>query len=159
MLDIVSDPSAGTPEDKMRLFVIYYLLSPDMTEGELTQYTAALESVGADVRPLEYLKKWKWVIVCVLTVLHCTLAELSAHVHNNETQTCVCKLSMDCTELAQCLPFLWFVSLFTSPHLKYTELLQNRSWPLSLHIGTIAHCPNFVHNYLFLHLKWVKRIV
>ncbi len=59
MLDIVSDPSAGTPEDKMRLFVIYYLLSPDMTEGELTQYTAALESVGADVRPLEYLKKWK----------------------------------------------------------------------------------------------------
>lgn len=58
-MDIVSDPSSGTPEDKMRLFVIYYLLSPDMTEEVLTQHTAALESVGVDIRPLEYLKKWK----------------------------------------------------------------------------------------------------
>jgi len=61
VLDIISDPSSGTPEDKMRLFIIYYIFSPEMTEAELTQHTSALESIGADVRPLHYLKDWKYV--------------------------------------------------------------------------------------------------
>jgi len=59
VLDLISDPSVGTPQDKMRLFIIYYILSPDFPEADLAQHENALEAVGADIRPLKYLKKWK----------------------------------------------------------------------------------------------------
>jgi hypothetical protein len=59
VLDHISDPTAGTPEDKMRLFSIYYILSSDMPEGDMAQYTSALENVGANTAPLAYLRQWK----------------------------------------------------------------------------------------------------
>lgn len=59
VLDILSDPTAGHAEDKMRLFIIYYILSQDMSEADLVQYTSALESSGADTAPIAYLKSWK----------------------------------------------------------------------------------------------------
>ena len=59
VLDLVSDPAAGTPEDKMRLFIIYYILSPDFSDADLPQYEATLQEMGADTSPLSYLKKWK----------------------------------------------------------------------------------------------------
>jgi hypothetical protein len=59
VLDMISDPSAGIPEDKMRLFIIYYILSPDMAEADMAQYTSALEAVGASTAPLAYLRHWK----------------------------------------------------------------------------------------------------
>ncbi len=96
MLDIVSDPSSGTPEDKMRLFVIYYLLSPDMTEEVLTQHTAALESVGVDIRPLEYLKKWKWVRV---TNILQTIAALRLYLYS--TYSVQSTASNDCIRAVQ----------------------------------------------------------
>lgn len=43
----------------MRLFIIYFMLSPNISEAELSQYETALEGVGADIMPLKYLKKWK----------------------------------------------------------------------------------------------------
>ena len=61
VLDIISDPSAGTPADKLRLFLIYYTLSPEVTDSDLSQFTAALEGVGADMTPLNYLKRWRSV--------------------------------------------------------------------------------------------------
>ena len=68
MLDIISDPSAGTPADKLRLFLIYYTLSPEVTDSELSQFTAALESVGADMTPLKYIKKWRLAFCHVYNV-------------------------------------------------------------------------------------------
>eukprot|EP00731_Ephydatia_muelleri_P027307 Em0019g180a len=59
VLDVISDPSAGTAEDKLRLFVIYYTLSPDVSDDDLTPYTTALETAGADISALTYLKQWK----------------------------------------------------------------------------------------------------
>ena len=32
VLDIISDPECGTPEDKLRLFLIYFICSPNMTD-------------------------------------------------------------------------------------------------------------------------------
>lgn len=32
IMEIISDPDTGTPDDKMRLFIIYYILSHSMTE-------------------------------------------------------------------------------------------------------------------------------
>ena len=63
VLDIISDPSAGTPADKLRLFLIYYTLSPEGTDSDLSQFTAALESVGANMTPLNYIKRWRFVLL------------------------------------------------------------------------------------------------
>jgi len=52
--------AAGTVDDKLRLFIIYYILSADMAETDLAQYATALESAGADTTPLTYLKRWKY---------------------------------------------------------------------------------------------------
>ncbi|KAK3538026.1 hypothetical protein QTP70_027379 [Hemibagrus guttatus] len=60
LLDIISDPDAGTPEDKMRLFLIYYITSQQPTsEGDLEQYKKALADAGCDLYPLNYIKQWK----------------------------------------------------------------------------------------------------
>uniref|UniRef100_A0A6Q2XXC1 Sec1 family domain-containing protein 1 n=1 Tax=Esox lucius TaxID=8010 RepID=A0A6Q2XXC1_ESOLU len=47
LLDIISDPDAGTPEDKMRLFLIFYItaLQPP-SETDLEQYKKALLDIG-----------------------------------------------------------------------------------------------------------------
>nr|XP_036855406.1 sec1 family domain-containing protein 1 [Manis javanica] len=42
LLDIISDPDAGTPEDKMRLFLIYYISTQQApSEADLEQYKKA----------------------------------------------------------------------------------------------------------------------
>jgi hypothetical protein len=32
VLDIISDSECGTPDDKLRLFLVYFICSPNMTE-------------------------------------------------------------------------------------------------------------------------------
>ncbi|KAM4014204.1 sec1 family domain-containing protein 1 [Anomaloglossus baeobatrachus] len=60
LLDVISDPDAGTPEDKMRLFLIYYITSTQPpSEFDLDQYKKALEDAGCCLAPLNYIKQWK----------------------------------------------------------------------------------------------------
>uniref|UniRef100_A0A672HER4 Sec1 family domain containing 1 n=1 Tax=Salarias fasciatus TaxID=181472 RepID=A0A672HER4_SALFA len=60
LLDIISDPDAGTPEDKMRLFLIFYITAQQVpSESDLEQYKKALTDVGCDLSPLNYIKQWK----------------------------------------------------------------------------------------------------
>ncbi|XP_073495152.1 sec1 family domain-containing protein 1 [Phyllobates terribilis] len=60
LLDVISDPDAGTPEDKMRLFLIYYITSAQPpSEFDLDQYKKALEDAGCSLAPLNYIKQWK----------------------------------------------------------------------------------------------------
>uniref|UniRef100_A0A668S737 Sec1 family domain containing 1 n=1 Tax=Oreochromis aureus TaxID=47969 RepID=A0A668S737_OREAU len=60
LLDIISDPDAGTPEDKMRLFLIYYITAQQApSESDLEQYKKALLDAGCDLSPLNYIKQWK----------------------------------------------------------------------------------------------------
>ncbi|KAG7258062.1 hypothetical protein CRUP_014817 [Coryphaenoides rupestris] len=60
LLDIISDPDAGTPEDKMRLFLIFYITSQQApSESDLEQYKKALLDAGCDLSPLNYIKQWK----------------------------------------------------------------------------------------------------
>ncbi|KPP80080.1 sec1 family domain-containing protein 1-like, partial [Scleropages formosus] len=60
LLDMISDPDAGTPEDKMRLFLIYYITSQQPpSELDLEQYKKALMDAGCDLSPLNYIKQWK----------------------------------------------------------------------------------------------------
>ncbi|XP_013877598.1 sec1 family domain-containing protein 1 [Austrofundulus limnaeus] len=60
LLDIISDPDAGTPEDKMRLFLIYYITAQQApSETDLEQYKKALMEANCDLSPLNYIKQWK----------------------------------------------------------------------------------------------------
>lgn len=61
LLDILSDPETGTPEDKMRLFIIYYICTPYMSDADYTKYESVLQSSGCDLLPLIYIKRWKYV--------------------------------------------------------------------------------------------------
>uniref|UniRef100_H2TZC2 Sec1 family domain-containing protein 1 n=1 Tax=Takifugu rubripes TaxID=31033 RepID=H2TZC2_TAKRU len=60
LLDVISDPDAGTAEDKMRLFLIYYITSQQApSESDLEQYKKVLLDAGCDLSPLNYIKQWK----------------------------------------------------------------------------------------------------
>ncbi|XP_022095656.1 sec1 family domain-containing protein 1-like [Acanthaster planci] len=59
LMDVITDPDAGTPDDKMRLFIIFFICTPTMSDSELDQYSVALESAGCNLSPLQYVKRWK----------------------------------------------------------------------------------------------------
>ncbi|XP_071787195.1 sec1 family domain-containing protein 1-like [Asterias amurensis] len=59
LMDVITDPDAGSPEDKMRLFVIFFICTPTMSDAEFDQYSVALESAGCNLAPLRYVKRWK----------------------------------------------------------------------------------------------------
>lgn len=59
VLEIINDPEVGSPEDKLRLFLIYYISTPNVSQAELDQHVEALTNVGCDVSCISYMKKWK----------------------------------------------------------------------------------------------------
>ncbi|XP_002732351.1 sec1 family domain-containing protein 1-like [Saccoglossus kowalevskii] len=59
ILDMINDPDAGTAEDKIRLFIIFYICGQSMTDVEFDQYASALEGAGCNLAPLYYVKRWK----------------------------------------------------------------------------------------------------
>lgn len=59
LLDIITDPEAGTPDDKIRLFIIYYICTPHMTDSDLKKYENALTEAGCSLDPFIYIKRWK----------------------------------------------------------------------------------------------------
>ncbi|XP_064624116.1 sec1 family domain-containing protein 1-like [Lineus longissimus] len=59
LMDIISDPEAGKPEDKVRLFIIALICGPPMTDAEIDQYGAALQAAGCDISAMQYVKRWK----------------------------------------------------------------------------------------------------
>lgn len=61
ILDIISDPDTGSPEDKMRLFIIYYICSPHILEMDYHKFDQALTNAGCDMQPMSYIKRWKYV--------------------------------------------------------------------------------------------------
>lgn len=59
LLDILVDPEIGTPEDKIRLFIIYYICTQNLSEGDLKKFENALTEAGCDLSALLYMKRWK----------------------------------------------------------------------------------------------------
>lgn len=57
--EIIADPDAGSPEDKLRLFLIYYICSSGMNDVESDQYSLALQNAGCDLASFQYIKRWK----------------------------------------------------------------------------------------------------
>lgn len=58
LLEAIRDAEKTNPEDKMRLFLIYYLSTVDeIPKDDMEAYTTALSEAGCDMEPLEYIKK------------------------------------------------------------------------------------------------------
>ncbi|XP_076620047.1 sec1 family domain containing Slh [Colletes latitarsis] len=58
VLETISDPDCGTPEDKLRLAIIYYICT-NMSDADYNQLEAALTTAGCDLNPLIYTKRLK----------------------------------------------------------------------------------------------------
>lgn len=57
--EVLEDPEAGTPKDRMRLFLVYFLCHPSLSDQDVERLCGILESSGSDVKPLRYLQRWK----------------------------------------------------------------------------------------------------
>lgn len=57
--EVFDDRDAGTPDDKMRLFLIFYICSHQLPDSEVDDYANILQEIGCDLAPLQYLKRWK----------------------------------------------------------------------------------------------------
>ncbi|CAF0707532.1 unnamed protein product [Brachionus calyciflorus] len=59
IMEVINDPEAGTNEDKLRLFIIYYLCNPNLSQAELDQYLIQLKEANCDIDSLKYIKRYK----------------------------------------------------------------------------------------------------
>jgi len=59
IMEVLSDPENGSPMDKLRLFLIYFLCTPAVSDAEYDQYAGALQAAGCDLAPLTYLRRWR----------------------------------------------------------------------------------------------------
>ena len=50
---------AGSSEDKLRLFIIYYLCTNNVSQAELDQYLLQLQSMNCDIECIKFLKRYK----------------------------------------------------------------------------------------------------
>lgn len=57
-LELIRDANAGTPEDKLRLFLVLYLTS-SMSESDANQYLSELRAASCDLSAFEYIKHIK----------------------------------------------------------------------------------------------------
>lgn len=58
IMEIINDPETGGNDDKMRLFMIYYLCS-NLSQAELDQYLLQLKSINCDTDCINFLKRYK----------------------------------------------------------------------------------------------------
>merc|ERR1712130_153311 len=59
LMEVLTDPENVSPEDKLRLFLIFYLSTPEVSDKEFKEYSDALKEAGCDLSALAYLKRWK----------------------------------------------------------------------------------------------------
>ena len=59
LLDVLKDAAIGTPEDKMRLFIIYYICNPNISDTDYAKFESTLIEFGCDLSPMMYIKRWR----------------------------------------------------------------------------------------------------
>jgi len=59
IMEVLSDPENGSSMDKLRLFLIYFLCTPTVSDAEYDQYAGALQGAGCDLAALTYLRRWR----------------------------------------------------------------------------------------------------
>ncbi|BFF94798.1 protein sly1 homolog [Drosophila madeirensis] len=59
LLELLRDPEFGQSEDKLRLFIIYYICAQQLPESEVERLKEALQAAGCDLTALAYVQRWK----------------------------------------------------------------------------------------------------
>ena len=60
IMEVLNDPEAGTPEDKVRLLIIYYICSSNASQAELDQYLNFLEKIpNCNIECFKFIKRLK----------------------------------------------------------------------------------------------------
>ena len=62
LLELLKDPEFGLPDDKLRLYIIYYICSQNVPEFELERMKEALAEAGCDLAALAYVQRWKGIM-------------------------------------------------------------------------------------------------
>lgn len=57
-LELIREPNSGLNEDKLRLFLVYFL-SHNLTDSDVEQYISELRQAGCDLAPFEYMRRLK----------------------------------------------------------------------------------------------------
>lgn len=61
MNDLLQDPEFGSAEDKMRLYIIFYICT-NMPESEYRKLEGILQEAGCDLAPMPYVQRWKSIM-------------------------------------------------------------------------------------------------
>lgn len=59
--DLLQDPEFGSAEDKMRLYIIYFICT-NQPDSEYRKLEAALAETGCDLSPMPYVQRWKSIM-------------------------------------------------------------------------------------------------
>lgn len=62
LLDLLKDPEFGTSEDKLRLFIIFYICSQNIPDLEIERLKQTLQENGCDLSSLSYIQRWKAIM-------------------------------------------------------------------------------------------------
>lgn len=63
MLETITNKTKGSPEDKLRCFILFYLNSDsEISKADMNEYEMALTNSGCDLASLRYLKQIKSII-------------------------------------------------------------------------------------------------
>ena len=63
LLELLKDPEFGLAEDKLRLYIIYYICAQNVPEFELERMKEALQEAGCDLAALAYVQRWKGTMI------------------------------------------------------------------------------------------------
>jgi len=59
VLEHLKNPDFKDPNDKLRMFLIFYILSSNISASDLSEYESVLTSQGCDISALNYIKRVK----------------------------------------------------------------------------------------------------
>ncbi|KAJ2743044.1 Vesicle trafficking between the ER and Golgi [Coemansia sp. BCRC 34301] len=57
IVEAINDPEKTSPQDKLRLFVLFMLANEGLRQSDIDECEAALRAAGCDMAPLEYIHK------------------------------------------------------------------------------------------------------
>jgi sec1 family domain-containing protein 1 len=61
LIDMFQDPEFGSAEDKMRLYIIYYICT-NLSDSEYRKIENVLKESGCDLSPIAYVQRWKSIV-------------------------------------------------------------------------------------------------
>ena len=53
----LEEVAEATPDDKLRLVIIFYLSVPNVSKGDMNELEEVLKKDGADITPLAFVKQ------------------------------------------------------------------------------------------------------